>query len=138
MTHNTLRACAVLLCALLPPSTRAAYAGEDAAGHDVLVSRDASGRVQSRTILNADGSRHVVSNQYWAESQVVRLSVEEDLDRTGRPTRRSIQEFDDRGRPLERRTVSIDATGKEHGISRTRFTYDAQGRSSETTSPLGR
>ena len=107
------------------------------AGSVVLLSRDVSGRVQSRRVLSADGSRVATATEYWPHTDVARRSVEEAVDPAGRPTRRTVQEFDQRGRLLERRAVSIDTAGKERG-SRTRYNYDARGQRSATTSPVER
>jgi hypothetical protein len=109
----------------------------NADGRTALVSRDATGRVLSRTVMNDDGSRHTTATEYWAKSQVVKRSVDEDLDRSGRPTKRVVREYDDRGRVRESRAVSIDDAGKERG-TRTRYGYDAEGRSHKTTSQVER
>ena len=109
----------------------------DADGRTVLVGRDAAGRVLSRTVVNDDGSRHITASEYWAKSQVVKRRVDEDLDRTGRATKRVVREFDARGRVRESRAVSIDAAGKERG-TRTRYSYDAKGQCHKTTSRVER
>jgi hypothetical protein len=133
-----LKKCLQLGLVLVPALwTSAVYAqaGKDASGRPVLVTKDASGRIQSRTVLNADGSRHVTSNEYWPESTVARHTVDQDIDASGRTTRRLVQEFDDHGRVLEKRDLNVDAAGKERG-TRTRYSYDPQGQRRETSSPL--
>lgn len=123
---------AVLSLAVLP-----AVAADRNASPRIVVSRDASGRVQKRVVLNTDGSRHVTATEYWPYSSVASHTVDEDIDRAGRPTARTVQEFDQRGRLRERRAVSIDAAGRESG-TRTRYTYDAHGRVDGRTSPVER
>ena len=116
---------------------QAAQATADDSSPVVQVSRDESGRVHRRMIVNADGSRHVTATEYWPHGSVASRTVDEDVDRTGRPTARTVQQFDQRGRLLERRAASMDAAGRERG-TRTLYTYGAQGRVSESTSPLER
>jgi hypothetical protein len=129
------RASTLFLLLLLSPVTVWAELTHDAAGRRVLVSRDSLGRVQRRIILNADGSQHTTASEFWPHGNVARRVVDEDRDGTGRPTGRTLQRFDARGRILERRAVVIDAAGQERG-THTRYSYDAGGRSSQTTSPV--
>ncbi len=109
----------------------------DAEGRKVLVSRDASGRVLTRAILSEDGSRHLAATEYWPQSKVAKRTVEEDQDRAGRATKRTVRHFDQQGRLRESRAVSIDVAGNERG-TRTRYAYDAQGRAHKMTSRVGR
>jgi YD repeat-containing protein len=128
--------CAVSALVLVTPDSRA-QTTTDASGQVVLQARDASGCEPMHVVVNADGSRHVTSTECWPQARVPRRTVQEDRDRAGRPTGRIVQEFDAQGRAISRRTVSIDATGKERGTL-TRYTYDARGRASETAFPVGR
>jgi YD repeat-containing protein len=128
-------ACASLLSALTFLPAAQAEVTQDEEGRVELVNRDASGRVQSRTVLEADGARHTTATEYWPKSKVAKRTVEEDLDPAGHPTSRVVSAFDSRGRVLERRAVSIDAAGRERG-TRTHFAYDAQGRVRKSTSPI--
>jgi hypothetical protein len=130
-------ACTGLLSALTFLPTLRAEVTEDEQGRPVIVSRDAAGRVCSRTVIEADGSRHVTTTEYWPASKVARRTVDEDRDPAGRATKRTVARFDDWGRVLERRSVTIDAAGKRRG-TRTLYSYDAEGRAREATSPLGR
>ena len=132
-----LRVCPVVLLTLFSPLALQAEVTKDASGRPVLESRDASGRVLSRIVLEADGSRHVTSTEYWPESQVARRTVDENADGTGRVTKRVTQEFDEGGRLQERKDVAVDAAGKQQG-TRTRYSYDAKGARTETTLPLER
>ena len=136
MTKGILRATVLLLPLLALPwtATAATQSGSEGGG---LVARDASGRVLSRTELLSDGKRRVTHNEYWPQSQTLRRSLAEDSDPSGRVVGKTTQEFDERGRPLDRRTVTIDTAGREHG-TRTHYTYDPQGHSRETTAPVGR
>jgi YD repeat-containing protein len=134
--------CLIVVCVasalvLLRPAVSRAEVTKDSSGQIVFLARDASGRVQRQVTVNADGSRHLTSTQYWLQARVARRTVDEDLDLSGRTIQRIVQEFDSRGRSIERCTVSIDAAGKKHGTL-TRYTYDTGGHASEATSPLGR
>ena len=135
MTKKTLQLGLVVLAALLWAAPVRAQATRDAEGRTVRVTKDSAGRVQSRTVLNADGSRHITSHEYWPESTVARHTLDQDVDAAGRQTRRVAQEFDDHGRVLERRELNVDPAGKERG-TRTRYSYDPQGQRHEETSPL--
>jgi YD repeat-containing protein len=127
---------AVLAMLAFVPALRAEVT-EDEQGRVVLVNHDSSGRVCSRTVLEADGARHTTATEYWPKSQVAKRTAEEDRDAAGRPVKRTTSLFDRQGRVRERSAVSIDATGRQRG-TRTLFSYDAQGRPHETTSPLQR
>jgi YD repeat-containing protein len=127
---------ALLALSLCVPGVQAAQA-KDESGRAVLVSRNPSGRIRNRTVLNGDGSRHVTATEYWPQTGLVRRTTDEDVDRRGRPTGRTSREFDVRGRLRVRQTVSIDASGHEHATV-TRISYDAQGRGTETTSAVER
>jgi YD repeat-containing protein len=129
--------CVASTLALLRPTVSGAEAMKDASRQVVHLARDTSGCEPIHAVVNADGSRHVMSTECWPQSRLPRRTVDEELDRAGRATRRVVQEFDARGRPILRRAFSIDAAGEEHG-SLTRYTYDAGGRASETTSPIER
>jgi YD repeat-containing protein len=137
MKTISMRACVVL--ALLGGAASAAWAEKtrDESGRVVLVDRDASGRELRRTVLGDDGSRQVTSREYWTGQKTVKRSVEETRDRSGRPTARTTETFDLRGRLLERHAVSIDAAGRERG-TRTTYAYDAAGERRESTTPVGR
>ena len=98
------------------------------------VTKDAKGRVVSRTVANPDGSSRT-SMQYATASERPALVVDEDLDASGRTTRRVEQRFDDGGRLREKVQVTINVAGKERG-TRTRYQYDTSGRRSEDVTPL--
>ena len=118
------------------PVVRAEVA-QDEQGRTVLVSSDSAGRVTNRTVLEADGSRHVTATEYWEKGKVARRMVDEDRDPDGRATRRTLSTFDNRGRVIESSAVTIDAAGQERG-TRTRYSYDVEGQPSKTTSRIGR
>jgi len=129
--------CLAIVGPLLSAPSLHAEVTADPSGHTVFVSRDTSSRVVRETVLKGDGSRHSTFNQYWPQSEVKRRTADEDTDRSGRPIQRVFQDFDVRGRLIERRAVTIDSTGHQTG-TRTHYSYDAQGRVHETTSPLTR
>lgn len=138
MTNKIVAAlCLTILAALFGGPALAAGGADDSSPTPVLVTRDESGHVQRRVALLPDGSRHTTAASYWPHTDVVRRTIDEDLDRTGRPTGRTVQEFDSRGRLLESRAVTIDATGRESG-TRTRFTYGPRGRVGQSTTRLER
>jgi hypothetical protein len=137
MKRTLLCACAGLLSALTFLPAAQAEVTQDEQGRAVLVSRDASGRVCRRAVLEADGSRHTTATQYWPKSKTAKRTVEEDLDPAGRPTSRVVSVFDDQGRVLDRRTVSINAAGRQRGTL-TLFSYDSKGRARRMTSPIVR
>ncbi len=114
-----------------------AQATVDGSGDTLLLGRDASGRVQSRTSVKADGTRQETSILYWEHGSVPRRTTDETFDRGGRLARRIVEEFDSRGRLRVRRSAFIGVDGEESGAL-TRYSYDPQGQRSEITTDLGR
>jgi hypothetical protein len=103
----------------------------------VREARDQTGRVQSRLELRADGSLHSAAHEYWPDSGVTRRTRDVERDRHGRTTGQLLQEFDERGRLLERIELTYDAVGRPVG-QRTRYSYAADGRRIETSGPFVR
>jgi len=137
MTKPLLCVCASLTLALaFTPSSRAEVT-QDEQGRTVLVARDASGRVTHRSVVEADGSRHVTRTQYWPTGAAAKRTVDEELDASGRPTKRTDSRYDTGGRVLETTAVTIDGGGKERG-TRTRYSYGPQGEAHPTTSRVER
>lgn len=110
-------------------------AGAATAAPAEQVTKDAKGRVTSRTQENADRSSHRTSIVYGSDSARPSVVVDEDLDPLRRPTRRVEQRFDEQGRLHEKVDVTIDAAGKERG-TRTTYRYDASGQRLEEATPI--
>lgn len=99
------------------------------------VTKDAKGRVISRTTTNPDMSGHRTVFQYGAESDQPVVVLDHDFDQAGRTTKRVEQKFDGQGRLLEKLDVSKGTAGKDLG-TRTQYHYDDSGRRTEEIVPI--
>jgi hypothetical protein len=99
------------------------------------VTKDAKGRVISRTTTNPDMSGHRTVFQYGPESDQPVVVLDHDFDQAGRTTKRVEQKFDGQGRLLEKLDVSKGTAGKDMGI-RTQYHYDDAGRRTEEIIPI--
>ena len=77
-----------------------------------VVTKDARGRVLTRTATHDDRSRRVTSYQYGADSDQPVVVVEQDLDPAGEATSRVEQRFDGEGRLREKIDLRFDEPGK--------------------------
>ena len=99
--------------------------------------RDEAGHLQMRTELGKDGSRHSTFYQYWPGGAVERRLTDLDFDGAGRPTRRLVQEFDERGGLVVATATTFDAAGRQ-SVLMTRYLKDEKGRIHPVTSAFER
>jgi hypothetical protein len=124
----------ITICLLSVGLLAAAGVGEARSAPAETVTKDSKGRVTSRTTKSDEGG-HRTFVDYVADSERPSSVTDEDLDRSGRVTRRVEQRFDAQGRIHEKVEVSFDESGKKTGF-RTRYSYDPVGGRTEALTPV--